>query len=268
MAKQFFVIGTPIAHSLSPLIHNQALHQCGLEGSYAAREVQPDELAAFFAEFRTVPYAGCNITLPHKVAALELVDAASERARRLGAINTLYWRDGRLLGENTDVTGFMAPLQGKQFSHALILGAGGVSRAVICALQEMQVPAITIANRSAARANALADEFGIACCPWEEREKIAADLIINATSLGMKGEREALTPYSAFKGQGLAYDIVYTPEKTRFLREAEAAGWQIQSGVAMFVEQARASFKLWTGMDMPADSAFAAVRAALAARNK
>lgn len=267
MEKQFFVIGKPIAHSLSPLIHNQALRECGLEGNYAAREVNPEDLAVFFAEFRKAHHAGCNITLPHKVAALALVDGASERARRLGAINTLFWRGEQLLGENTDVIGFTAPLQGRHFAHALVLGAGGVSRAVICGLQELQVPAITIANRSPEKARALAEEFGIACCPWEEREAVGADLVINATSLGMKGEREALTPYTAFTGQGLAYDIVYTPEKTRFLAEAEAAGWQVQSGVAMFVEQARASFRLWTGMDMPADSAYAAVRAALAARN-
>ena len=131
----------------------------------------------------------------------------------------------------------------------------------------MQVKKITITNRSPEKAHALAKEFGIACAPWEERESLEADLVINATSLGMKGEREDMTPYPLFRGTGLAYDIVYTPEKTRFLREAEAAGWQTQSGVAMFVEQARASFRLWTGLEMPKESAYTAVRAALAARS-
>ena len=266
---QYFVIGKPIAHSLSPLIHNQALRELGLEGTYSAREVAVEELADFFAEFRSAHHAGCNITLPLKVAALALVDEASPRAQRLGAINTLYWREGRLLGENTDVIGFQAPLAGKSFAHALILGAGGVSRAAICALQEMQVKKITITNRSPEKAQALAGEFGIACAPWEEREGLEADLVINATSLGMKGAREDDTPYEAgfFTGRtGLAYDIVYTPEQTRFLREAAAAGWQTQSGVAMFVEQARAAFALWTGVPMPAESAYAAVRRALAER--
>ena len=137
---QYFVIGKPIAHSLSPLIHNQALRELGLEGTYSAREVAVEELADFFAEFRSAHHAGCNITLPLKVAALALVDEASQRAQRLGAINTLYWREGGLWGENTDVIGFRAPLEGKNFAHALILGAGGVSRAAICALQEMPRP--------------------------------------------------------------------------------------------------------------------------------
>lgn len=264
---QYFVIGKPIAHSLSPLIHNQALRELGLEGTYSAREVAVEELADFFAEFRSAHHAGCNITLPLKVAALSLVDKASQRAQRLGAINTLYWREGCLWGENTDVIGFRAPLEGKNFAHALILGAGGVSRAAICALQEMQVKKITITNRSPEKAQALAEEFGIGCSPWEDRSGLEADLVINATSLGMKGEREDMTPFSSFRGTGLAYDIVYTPEKTRFLREAEAAGWQTQSGVAMFVEQARASFRLWTGLEMPKESAYTAVRAALAARS-
>ncbi len=266
-SRQYFVIGKPIAHSLSPLIHNRALGELGLLGTYSAREVAVEQLAGFFEEFRSVPYAGCNITLPLKVEALKYVDEANPRAKKLGAINTLYWHEGRLVGENTDVTGFRVPLEGKDFVQALILGAGGVSRAAICALQEMQVPSIAISNRSPEKAQALAEEFGIACCPWEERGDIEADLVVNATSLGMKGEREDMTPYPCFRGKGLAYDIVYTPEKTRFLREAEASGWQTQSGVAMFVEQARASFRLWTGQEMPRESAYAAVRAALAARS-
>ena len=264
---QYFVIGKPIAHSLSPLIHNQALRELGLEGTYSAREVAVEELADFFAKFRSAHHAGCNITLPFKVRSMDYVDRVSERARRVGAINTVYWQDGALVGENTDVTGFMAPLLGRKFRQALVLGAGGVSRAALAALQELGLERICLANRSHDRALELAAEFGTDCVPWEQRGEVNCDLVVNATSLGMKGEREAMTPYPLFRGTGLAYDIVYTPEKTRFLREAEAAGWQTQSGVAMFVEQARASFRLWTGLEMPKESAYTVVRTALAARS-
>ena len=136
------------------------------------------------------------------------------------------------------------------------------------ALQELGVPRVALANRTFAKAKELAAELGCEALPWEDREGFACDLAVNATSLGMKGAREAESPVppSFFKGRGLAYDIVYTPECTRFLADAAAAGWETQSGVAMFVEQARAAFALWTGQEMPEEGAYALVRAALAAK--
>ncbi|HIW00896.1 MAG TPA: shikimate dehydrogenase [Candidatus Desulfovibrio intestinipullorum] len=267
--KLYCVIGQPLGHSLSPLIHNQAFAETGTEGVYLAFPQTEEHLAAFFEAMRILPISGCNITLPFKVRSMDYVDRVSERARRVGAINTVYWQDGALVGENTDVTGFMAPLLGRKFRQALVLGAGGVSRAALAALQELGLERICLANRSHDRALELAAEFGTDCVPWEQRGEVNCDLVVNATSLGMKGAREDDTPYEAgfFTGRtGLAYDIVYTPEQTRFLREAAAAGWQTQSGVAMFVEQARAAFALWTGVPMPAESAYAAVRRALAER--
>lgn len=264
--KLYAIVGHPLGHSLSPALHSWAFDAVGWPGIYMAFPQEPENLAGFFAAVRSLPLQGGNITVPFKVDAMSLVDEVSDAAARIGAINTFYWKDGRLCGENTDVLGFRAPLEGKTFRQAVILGAGGVSRAAIVALQSLGIPQISITNRSPERAQKLADEFGIQCVPWNERGDVPCDLLVNATSLGMKGRNEDLTPYPAasFAGRtGVAYDIVYTPEKTCFLRDAEAAGWQIQSGVAMFVEQARAAFALWTGKEMPEEGAYSLVRSAL-----
>ncbi len=269
-AKQLYcVIGQPLGHSLSPLLHNTAFAETGLPGVYMAFPQTGESLPGFFAGLRALPISGCNVTLPFKVRVMDFLDDVTPRARRVGAVNTIFWKDGRLTGENTDVTGFAAPLKGRSFRHGLIFGAGGVSRAAIVALEEMGVGRITITNRTLSRARDMADEFGIDCLPWEERGLCDCDLAVNATSLGMQGEREAQSPCDAafFQGrQGLAYDIIYTPRETVFLRQAKQAGWQTQDGAAMFVEQGRAAFELWTGTPMPEGPAYACIDAALAAR--
>ena len=266
----YCVIGHPLGHSLSPALHNWGFTAVGYPGVYLPFPREPGTLAAFYDAVRALPIRGGNITIPYKLESMAYMDELSPRVRRLGAMNTFYWKDGRLCGENTDITGFMRPLEGMAFRRALILGAGGVSRAAIVALQELGVPAIAITNRTAARAQALAEEFGIEAVPFAERLDVDCDLVINATSLGMKGSQQNETAYPAegFARHpgGLAYDIVYTPEDTRFLREAAAAGWRAQSGVAMFVEQAREAFRIWTGMEMPEQGAYDLVRAALARR--
>ncbi len=262
----YCVIGHPIAHSLSPLMHNAALRALGLPGSYKALNLQQEELADFFASMRKGAIQGCNITLPHKVMAMQYVDEVTPQARLAGAINTVFWKDGRLVGENTDVIGFAAAMQGRTFQHALILGAGGVSRAAIVALKNMNVAQISISNRTWSRAQDMAEEFGIEAVPWEERHDTDCDLAVNATSLGMTGGQEAMSPVSSgfFAGRsGFAYDIIYTPAKTCFLQQAETAGWGTDNGLSMFVEQGRASFRLWTGCSMPADTAYACLAEAL-----
>lgn len=266
--KLYCVIGQPIAHSLSPLVHNRAFAEVGWPGTYLAFAQTAESLPAFFQAFRTLPIAGCNITLPFKTQSMAHVDRLTDRARAVGAINTV-WRDGedRLVGDNTDVPGFMAPLKGSSFASALVLGAGGVSRAVLAGLKELGVESVRIANRSPEKARALAEEFGVDFLPWEERCDVDCDLVVNATSLGMRGAHVDETPYPRFgERKGLAYDIVYTPKETRFLREAAASGWRTQSGIAMFVEQAREAFRLWTGREMPAAGAYEAVERALAGR--
>lgn len=264
--KLFAIVGCPLGHSLSPELHSWAFDEIGYPGIYMAFEQKPENLARFYDAVRTLPVSGGNITIPFKVDSMRYVDGVSERAKRIGAMNTFYWKDGRLLGENTDVIGFMAPLRGRKIDSALILGAGGVSRAAIVALQELGVPDIRITNRTPEKASALAEEFGIQAVPYEDRAGCGCSLVINATCLGMKDRWQDMSafPEEGFGGRGgLAYDIVYTPEDTRFLKDARAHGWECQSGLAMFVEQARAAFRLWTGKDMPSEGAYALVRRAL-----
>ncbi len=256
------IIGHPLGHSLSPLLHNWGFELLNLDGVYLAWPLEPEKLPDFLTAARTLPIRGVSVTIPHKQA---LLDRVSGRARKVGAVNTLYWDGKDLCGENTDVPGFLAPLRGRTFAEALVLGAGGAARAVLAGLAELGVPRVRLTNRTAARARELAAEFGAEAIPWEERAAEGADLVINAGPLGMRGEHEGETPLTRerFSGRGLAYDLVYNPLRTRFLAEAEAAGWETRDGLSMFVEQGRAQFRLWTGRELPADGAREVLRAAL-----
>lgn len=254
----FGIIGYPLGHSMSPALHNWAFKETRHPGVYLAWPIEEAKLADFFGAVRTLKIMGGNITIPHKVASMGFMDAVSERAKKIGAINTFYWREGKLCGENTDVSGFVAPLLGQKFSHALVLGAGGASRAILAGLRELGVARITIANRTLQKAIELAKDFEAQALPWEDRSSVPADLIVNATAMGMKGERVEMTPYPPegfSKRCGLAYDIVYNPPETRFLRDAREHGWQTLNGLPMFVEQARAAFYLWTAREMPYNAA-------------
>lgn len=265
--KLFAIVGYPLGHSLSPALHNWGFSSICYPGVYMAFPQQSQCLNNFFSAVRTLPLAGGNITIPFKIDAMKFVDLLSPSAQEIGAINTFYWQNGLLCGENTDVLGFMESLEGEIFSKALILGAGGVSRAVISGLKKRRLKQIFITNRSECKAKALADEFRLECVRWEDRGEVDCDMIINATSLGMRGQNVEKNPYieDAFvrHGPGLAYDVVYTPEKTVFLKTASKAGWKTRSGVTMFVEQARAAFFLWTKKQMPKESAYTFVREAL-----
>lgn len=261
--KLFGITGYPLGHSISPDLHNWAFKVMGFPGVYLAWPQPENKLSAFFMAVRALGISGGNITIPHKVASMEFVDCYSERAKSIGAINTFYWRDNSLWGENTDIAGFMAPIKHKKFAHALVLGAGGASRAVLAGLTELKVPHISITNRGPEKAQMLAELYNAEFLPWHERMDTDADLIINATPLGMNGARENMTPYdaSAFAGKkGLVYDIVYNPLETKLLKDAKNAGWEVQNGLAMFVEQAREAFRLWTGQEMPLDGAMAKCR--------
>lgn len=263
----FGIIGHPLGHSMSPALHNWGFRQAGFPGLYMLWPTPPEGLADFFSAVRALDIRGGNITIPHKVESMRFVDEVSDAARRIGAINTFFRRDGRLCGENTDVTGFMAPLRDGRFRRALVLGAGGASRAVLAGLRELGVPEILLTNRTPGRAEEPAERFDAEVVPWEARMEPEADLIVNTTSEGMRGGRMDATPYgaSALSGRtGLVYDIVYNPLETRLLREARAAGWKTVGGLTMFVEQARAAFRLWTdGLDMPAVAAEERVRGLL-----
>ncbi|EPR44022.1 Shikimate dehydrogenase [Desulfovibrio sp. X2] len=251
------IIGHPLGHSLSPLLHNAMFQHLGLPYAYTAWPTPPDRLAAVVAGVRALPVHGLSVTIPHKEEVMALCDEVTERARAIGAVNTLYWRDGRLVGENTDVTGFCAPLRGlpgaaAELSPALVLGAGGVARAAVAGLRELGAGRIILANRSPERGRALAREMSCEVVAWEERGDVGPTLVVNATALGMSGERVDQSPWpaEAFRPGMIAYDLVYNPVRTRFVREAEEAGCRAVDGLTMFLEQAAEQFRLWTGCEM------------------
>ena len=252
--RLYGIVGYPVGHSLSPLMHNTAFVDLNIPAVFMAWEIEASRLPLFVDAVRTLGIRGCSVTIPHKIALIPLLDDVTERVRIMGAANTLFWRDGKLCGENTDVLGFVAPLKALgpgADTEALVLGAGGAARAAVAGLQSLGVKKISISSRTFARAEELASAFGITAIPWEDRCR-STDILVNATPLGMRGKLEGETPFpaSAFAGHGVAYDIVYTPFRTRFLQEAEAAGWRTISGLEMFLGQGEAQFALWTGQQL------------------
>ena len=255
--KLYGITGSPLGHSLSPALHNWALEQAGITGAYLAWPLDAGRMPDFVNAVRVLNIQGVSVTIPHKESILPLLDGLTARARALGAVNTLYWGKDGLCGDNTDVDGLIAPLRGRAFGSALVLGAGGAARAALAALRDLGLPAVAVCSRSGDRTRKLAAECGAQHLDWEDRAAYEADLIINATPLGMYGAHEGQSPLPQaaftrrYTGARLAYDLVYTPLNTRFLSEAEAAGWQTQDGLSMFVAQAQAQFCLWTGQSFP-----------------
>lgn len=259
MTKRYGIIGWPLGHTMSPILHNWGFGQLGWDGEYAAYPLEPENVPAFMDRVRTEPISGMSVTIPHKRSVMEHLDQISERARAVGAVNTLYWDGDRLCGENTDVLGLIAPLKKLATlpASAMVLGAGGAARAAVAGFQELGIRDIAVSNRTGDKADALADEFSVRAVEWEKRMDEGPGLICNTTPLGMSGDMESLTPWEGdcFPSGCIAYDIVYNPLETRFLREAEAAGCKTISGLEMFLHQGLAQFRLWTGRDMDEEAA-------------
>ena len=260
--KNLGVMGWPIAHSLSPVLQNAAIEEAGLDYVYISLPVPPEKLKEAVAGLRAMQFTGWNVTIPHKQAIMAELDAVDEDARIIGAVNTVVNRDGHLTGYNTDCIGFMQPLAQQGFlpkgKEATILGAGGAARAVIWGLLRAKVKRITLGVRNPAKAARLAEEFAaygeIQVLHWEDSafaEHLAVtDLLVNTTPLGMYPHVEGMPPvdWTKLKKDALVYDIIYTPERTRFLSEAQAHGHAIINGEGMLAGQGAAAFTLWTGV--------------------
>lgn len=260
--KNLGVMGWPIAHSLSPVLQNAAIEEAGLDYVYISLPVPPEKLKEAVAGLRAMQFTGWNVTIPHKQAIMAELDAVDEDARIIGAVNTVVNRDGHLTGYNTDCIGFMQPLAQQGFlpkgKKATILGAGGAARAVIWGLLRAKVKRITLGVRNPAKAARLAEEFAaygeIQVLHWEDSafaEHLAVtDLLVNTTPLGMYPHVEGMPPvdWTKLKKDALVYDIIYTPERTRFLSEAQAHGHAIINGEGMLAGQGAAAFTLWTGV--------------------
>jgi shikimate dehydrogenase len=262
-------------------MHQAALDHLHIDARYEAWAVPPDGLADRVRELRLPDVVGANVTVPHKEAVISLLDTLDSRARRVGAVNTIVCEGGGLVGYNTDSHGFLRGLSTASFDlkgkHALVLGAGGAARSVVLALVERSVSSVVIANRNMERALKLAEEVEcevkIRVVALEEgvvgKEALRSDLIVNCTSLGMRGSPgEGVTPLSAryISRAAVVYDLVYNPLETPLLREAKMAGARIIGGLTMLVHQGAAAFKLWMGCEAPIEVMMQAASAALQKR--
>lgn len=267
-AELYGIIGHPLGHTMSPLVHNWGFQRLGLPKVYMRWPVAPDAVGSFMDMVRELPISGLSVTIPHKRAVMASLDGMSDRARRIGAVNTLYWRNGELLGENTDVTGFTAPIEmlGSKLDSVLVLGAGGAARGVVCGLKDIGVEEIVVTARNRTKADTFARELGLSVCEWEDRSNREADLLVNTTPLGMAGKWAEASPMptgARFAKYRAVYDLVYNPPATRLLAEARQDGCTVISGVAMFVHQAADQFRLWTGQELPIEPATLLVHQAL-----
>lgn len=253
------VMGWPVAHSRSPAIHNHWIQHYGQTGAYVLLPVQPKRLPDAVRGLRALGFAGCNLTIPHKVAAMPLVDRIDPLARRIGAINTIVVeKDGTLSGYNTDAFGFIQSLLDAQpnwradAGPVTVLGAGGASRAVIVALAERGAKEIRLCNRSLDKAQALAAEFGgpVKAIPWGQRHEAldGVALLVNTTSLGMKGQEPLELSLDHLPAHALVSDIIYVPLETPLLAAARQRGNPTVNGLGMLLNQARPAFAHWFGV--------------------
>jgi shikimate dehydrogenase len=252
------VMGWPVAHSLSPRLHGYWLQHYGIDGAYVPLPVRPERLGSALRALADLGFAGCNLTVPHKEAALGALDEIAEDARRIGAVNTILVRaDGSLYGWNTDIEGFAQSLiaalpewsiAGK---HAVVLGAGGAARAVVAAVQNLGAEEVVILNRTRERAEALATDLGGAIRPlaWERRSEALsqAALLINTTTLGMLGKPPLSIDLAPLPTDAVVADIVYAPLETPLLAEARRRGHRVVDGLGMLLYQAVPGFEAWFG---------------------
>jgi shikimate dehydrogenase len=251
------IVGWPVKHSRSPLIHGTWIEQYGLDAEYRREEITPEAFPDFIARLAEHGYVGANITIPHKEMALTLSEP-DDRARAVGAANTLWYDSGRLYSTNTDVEGFTANLDAavpgwaKQVDEAIVLGAGGSARAVIYGLIERGVAKINVVNRTAERAEALRSRFGPAVQPahWQALPHLLAraGLLVNTTSLGMTGQPPLPIDLGPLPRQTVVADLVYVPLETPLLAAARARGHAVADGLGMLLHQAVRGFQLWFGI--------------------
>jgi shikimate dehydrogenase len=256
--KRAFVIGHPIAHSRSPLIHNHWLEAYGIAGSYEAIDVAPGELPAFFERVRRGEFAGGNVTIPHKEAVFSLCDERDPLAEEIGAVNTLVVANGSVSGSNTDYLGFLgnldqnAPGWSEGLREVIVLGAGGAARAILVALKSRDIPTIHLLNRTRQKADDMALDLGGPIRPGALSDFAArapaAGLVVNTSSVGMKGTRFDSLDLATLPKTALITDIVYVPLVTPFLAEAWKLGLKTVDGLGMLLHQAVPGFEAWFGV--------------------
>jgi len=255
------VMGWPVSHSKSPRLQGYWLAQYGIDGTYMPLPVAPENFAVSVKSLRDLGFAGVNVTIPHKQAVFAVCDELTDRAKRIGAVNTVtFLADGKIHGDNTDGFGFIENLRQHvpdiDFSSgpAVVLGAGGASRAIIVSLLDENCPQIRLANRTASRAHDLAREIGddrVTVVDWPIGKETLCDaaLLVNTTSLGMVGQPALNIDLDGLGQNAVVTDIVYAPLKTDLLLQAEARGNRVVDGLGMLLHQARPGFHKWFGID-------------------
>ncbi len=250
------VIGHPINHSKSPLIHSHWLQEKGIEGEYKAYDIAPENLRDEVLKLRDVGLSGINVTLPHKQAIMDICTTLNDEARKIGAVNTVvFYPSGEIEGRNTDAYGFITnakeayPEFDIKGASALVLGAGGAARSVLYALKREGVADIRITNRTIENAEELAEEFGATVYDWDDKEAALknASFVVNTTSLGMTGKPALQFDLTNLSSGALVYDIVYAPLMTELLIGAKAKGCKIVTGIGMLLHQARPAFQAFFG---------------------
>ncbi len=259
-----FVTGWPVSHSLSPALHGFWLRRHGIDGSYEALPVSPQDFPNFLKTLPRSGFAGGNVTIPHKETAFALCDEIDSDAKAIGAVNTLWHEGGKVIGGCTDAYGFAANLDQhipnwRDCGSALVLGAGGAARAVIHALISAGLQEVVVANRTLARAEALAESFGtrVQPCGWDAMAApmASAGLIVNTTSLGMAGKDEGHFDLAPAQSESIITDIVYAPLETPLLRQARERGLATIDGLGMLLHQAVPGFERWFGVRPQVDDA-------------
>ena len=256
--KHACVIGWPVEHSRSPLLHGYWLKKYGIDGAYTKRAVAPEAVADFLRSLRANGYVGCNVTVPHKAAAFSAADEREDSAKAVSAANTLWLSDGKLVAANTDTYGYMtnlsqqAPGWDRRDAPVSILGAGGAARAIVFGFLDAGVSEIRVFNRTRARAETLAQQFGscVKVFDWSQREAGSRDsaVLVNTTTIGMNGDGTLDLDLAGFDPECVVSDIVYVPLETELLRKAKSQGLRTADGLGMLLHQGVPGFEKWFGV--------------------
>lgn len=250
------LIGFPTEHSKSPAIHGHWISAHNIDAEYKLFTTPPARVRQVVKRLRDKGVKGFNVTVPHKLAVMEFLDEMDAVATKIGAVNTVFLQKDKLVGTNTDAYGFITNLsQGlgelkPYLNNVILLGAGGATRAAIVALQQAGAGSITLVNRSAEKAEKIAEEFGVNVLPWDVRNQAleGASLLVNTTSLGMKGEPALELDLSALPKAAAVHDIVYVPLETELLKAAKSRGHAVVDGLGMLLYQAQKAFEIWHGV--------------------
>ena len=248
MTKKYFVVGNPIDHSLSPKLHNFWIKKNNIDAIYEKKKLDEDDLKNFISEIKEEKISGINVTVPFKKSAIPFLDELSAEANETQSVNTIYLNNGKTIGHNTDITGFELAIKYSKYNISnkkiFILGAGGVVPSIIFSLNKMKASKIIVSNRTKEKAEDLKDLFkDLDIVDWGDMPNF--DMIINATSIGLKKEDEIKLEYSNIGSNKFFYDVIYNPRETNFLKKAKASGNKTENGKMMFVYQAHQAFTIW-----------------------